>query len=65
MCCCLQVLDTPVHILAVTDTLVAVAKPASMPVHPTARVQAGLYRRALTRPTGPVPQEQCDGAFGS
>ena len=43
MCCCLQVLDTPVHILAVTDTLVAVAKPASMPVHPTARAQAGWF----------------------
>lgn len=61
-----QVLDTPVHILAVTDALVAVAKPASMPVHPTVppfdRTHAGLPR--LSASAGPVPQEQRDGPVG-
>jgi hypothetical protein len=37
LCAAAQVLDTPIAIVATTDTAVAVCKPASMPVHPTAR----------------------------
>ena len=42
-----QVLDMPIVIVATTDTAVAVCKPASMPVHPTARpATAALLRLA-------------------